>query len=117
MQNIQEVFARIQESKKKMKDLKVMYKDALASATEYQDILEKMKTLRERKKQIETTIKQDFVGELTKMDDLKIDIASDLEILSDIALSQIMKGETVAVVDEYDNEYEPLFKVNFKKVN
>lgn len=116
MQNIQEIFVRIQENKKKLKDLKSMYKDALAGAQEYQEILDKMKTLRERKKQIENTIKQDFASELTKMDDLKIDLLSDQEMISDAAITQMMKGETVAVTDEYQNEYEPSFSVKFKKI-
>jgi hypothetical protein len=29
----------------------------------------------------------------------------------------MMKGETVSVKDEYENEYEPVFKVAFKKSN
>ena len=116
MQDIQEIFTRLQEAKKKQKDLKSAYNDALKSAQEYQEILDKAKTLRERKKQIEQTIKEQFSGELTKLEDVKIDIASDVELLSDIALTQVMKGETVQVTDSYNNSYEPLFVVRFKKV-
>ena len=117
MQNIQEVFNRIQEAKKKKKDLEEAYKDALSTSLEHKEIKEKVQTLQARKKQIEITIKEQFSGELTKIDDLKIDIASDTEMLTDIAMTQLMKGETVEVKDQYDNEYEPTFKVNFKKVN
>ncbi len=115
MQDIQEVFKRIQEAKKQQKDLKSAYNDALKGSLEYVEIGDKLKTLRERKKQIENTIKESFASELTKLEDLKIDIASDLEMLSDIALTQVMKGETVQVTDEYNNTYEPIFSVKFKK--
>ena len=115
MQQLQEVFARVQVAKKKKKDLETAYKDALSSSLEYQEIGEKLKTLRERKKQIEITIKDQFSGELTKIDDLKIDIASDMEMMTDIAIGQLMKGETVEVKDENENTYEPVFKVSFKK--
>jgi len=37
--------------------------------------------------------------------------------MNDIALSTLMKGETVVVKDEWDNEYEPAWKVAFKKAN
>lgn len=117
MQNIQEVFVRIQKNKKKVKDLKSAYSDALKTVQEYVDATDKLKTLREKKKQIENTIKQDFNNEFRQMEDLKIDIESDTEMLSDIVMTQIMKGETVAVTDEYEQSYEPVFKVNFKKAN
>lgn len=116
MQDIQEVFARIQESKKKMKDLKEAYKDALSTSEEYKHITDEMKTMRERKKVIENTIKESFSGEFTKIDDLKIDIASDMELLSDIALSKVLKGESVQIKDEHDQEFEPIFAVKFKKI-
>jgi hypothetical protein len=116
MQDIQEIFSRVREAKKKMKDLKEAYKDALETSQAYQETNESLKTLREKKKQIERVTKEQFSGELTQIDDLKIDIASDMELLSDIALTKFMKGEEIEITDEYDNSYEPVFRVNFKKV-
>ena len=117
MQDIQSIFNRIQEAEKKLKDLKAMYTDALSSSQEYQEIKEEMKAKRDRKKQIENTTKEQFGSELTQMEDLKIDIASDMELLSDAAMTMIMKGQTVAITGKNDEEYEPVFKVNFKKIN
>jgi predicted nuclease with TOPRIM domain len=115
MQDIQEIFNHIQEIKKKSKDIRSAYKDALATSSEYQEINEKMKALRERKKQIETSIKADFSSELMKLDDYAVDLESDNTMLSDAALTKLMKGETVEVKDEYNNAYEPVFSVKFKK--
>ena len=115
MQDIQEIFNRMQIIKKQQKDIRSTYKDALAATPEYQEINDKIKTLRERKKQIENTTKESFSAELTKLDDFKIDLESDSVMLSDAALTKLMKGETVQVVDEYNNTYEPLFTVKFKK--
>lgn len=115
MQNLQEIFQRIQEAKKKQKDLKTAYKDALSTSLEYKELDEKLTTLKERKKQIETTVKEQFSGELTQIDDIKIDIQSDTELLTDLTMTQYTKGEKVEVVDEYGNNYEPVFKVQFKK--
>ncbi len=117
MQDVQDIFKRIQVAKKQQKDLKAAYNDALKGTPEYNEINDKLKTLRERKKQIENTIKESFGSELTKIEDLKIDIASDMEMLSDIALTQVMKGETVQVTDEYNNTYDPIFSVKFKKTS
>jgi len=115
MQDIQEVFARIQENKKKLKDLRSSYKDALSTSQQYADLKEEMTTKREKLKNIEGDIKAGFSSEFTQIDDLKIDVASDEELLTDIAMSKFMKGETVEITDEYDNDYEPKFTVKFKK--
>jgi len=116
MKDLQSVFNRIQEAKKKQRDIKKMYKDVLDQTTEYQDIKEEMKTLREKKKRIETAIKEQFSKEMIQLEDLKIDIESDTEMLTDVALSMITKGESIEITDADQNEYEPLFKVSFKKV-
>lgn len=115
MQNIQEIFNRMQDLTKKQKDIKSAFRDALKQSTEYQEIDQKMQALRIRKKQIEGAIKADFSGELTKLDDIKIDMESDRELLTDAAVTQMMKGETVEVTDEYNNKYSPVFTVKFKK--
>jgi len=117
MQNVQEVFNKIREMKKEQKDLRDMYKDALVQADEYEEIVEEIKTLREKKKQIETRIQAELGRAWEKFDDLKREVETEKEMLNDIALTTLMKGETVEVKDEFDNAYEPVWKVNFKKAN
>ena len=70
MQSLQEIFSRTQELRKKQKDLKAAFRDARSVSMEYQDIEEKLTTLKERKKQVENTIKVLFASELTKIDDI-----------------------------------------------
>jgi len=115
--NIQDVFSKIREMKKEQKDIKDMYKDALAQADEYEEIVEKIKELREKKKQIETRIQGELGRAWDKLEDLKIEVESNKEMMNDIALTTLMKGETVMVKDEFDNSYEPAWKVSFKKSN
>ena len=117
MQNIQEVFNHIREMKKEQKDLRDMYKDALVQADEYEEIVEKMTVLREKKKEIETRIQMQLGRAYEKLEDLKREVETEKEMMNDIALSTLMKGETVIVKDEYDNDYEPNWKVGFKKAN
>lgn len=116
MANLQEVFDRIKETQKKQKEINSMYKDALANSQQYQEMVDKLKTLREKKKALEGQIKESFSTEISKLETMKMDIKTDKEMLSDIAITNLMKGQTVQVKDEYDNEYEPTFSVNFKKV-
>jgi predicted nuclease with TOPRIM domain len=115
MQNVQEIFNRMQAIKKKQKDIRSAYKDALAGSAEYAELSDKLKQMRERKKQIEARVKQDFSSEFTKLDDYKIDLESDSTLLTDAVITKMMKGETVEIEDEYNNKYEPVFSVKFKK--
>lgn len=115
MSKVQEVFDRIQKSKKEQKEIKAMYKDALVNSKSYQDVLEELKALKEKKKKIEDGIRDDFSSEFNKLDVLKTDIENDSMLLSDAAITKLMKGENVEVTDEKENKYEPIFSVKFKR--
>jgi len=116
MNNLQEVFNRLQEVKKEQKTLQAVYRDALAGSKSYQEIAEKIKALREEKKKIESAIQGDLRAELTKLDAIKQDIESDKIMMSDLALNEFTKGNVIEIVDQYSNKYEPLFTVKFKKI-
>ena len=112
MAKLQEVFDRIQEAKKEVRDISEAYRDALANDERYKKITEEIRDLRIKKQQIEARIKSEG---FSKMDKIKAEIIGDNQLLSDIALSQLMKGEKVEALDKKDNKYEPIFNVKFKK--
>ncbi len=115
MKDLQEVFSRLQTSKKRQKEIRQIYGDALKNTTGYEQMVEDLKAMREKKKQIEISVRQQFSQEITELEDLKVDIESDEQLMTDIALTQYLKGDTVEVTDEYENQYEPVFSVKFKK--
>lgn len=117
MKDIQEVFNELQTAKKEMKEIRKEYKDVLTQDAEYQELLEKLNTMRETKKQHELSAQRDMGMRWEKLEELKGEVKSLQEMISDISLSTLMDGETVEVRDEYDNLYEPMYNVNFKKVN
>lgn len=114
MQSLDEVYKRLEENKKKRKEMTKMLKDELNNNARYQELQDEMKTLREEKKGIEADV-QSQAGNLSELDELKIEIATDMELLSDIALNMYANEETVEIVDQYDNKWYPQFKVTFKK--
>lgn len=116
MADLQEVFDRIQETKKEQRDLRSSYRDALANSQSYQDTIEELRVLREKKKKIESGIKDDFRGEFDRLDRIKLDLEADKEVMSDLAFNQLIKGETIALIDQYENKYEPVFSVRFQKI-
>ena len=115
MQDIQEVFTRLQQNKKRLKDLRNSYKEALAGSQSYVELLEQMKVMKAKKSQLETEVRGNFANEFSEMEDIKIDVASDTEMIADMALTKMMKGEEIDIKDEYENEYQPIFAVKFKK--
>jgi hypothetical protein len=115
MQNIQDVFNRIQERKKEQRSIKLIYKDIIDGSEEYREVKEKLEELRARKKQLESLAWSE-AGTKDKYEIINLEVKADREMLSDLALSTLMKGETVKISDG-DNEYEPLFSVRFKKSN
>jgi hypothetical protein len=116
MANIQEVFDRIQKTKKEQKELKNMYRDALNNSGSYQRSQEELKKLKEEKKKYEDGIKQEFASEFDKLEVLKNELMNDGQLLSDMVMTQVAKGQKVEIKDEYETQYEPIFSVKFKKV-
>lgn len=117
MQDMQTVFNEIREMKKEMKGIREMYKDALAQTDDYEKIVEEAKLLRDKKKQIETKVQGQMGKSYEKFEDLKSEVVANEELLNDIAMTTLMDGKTVEVVDEFANKYEPVYVVKFKKTN
>lgn len=93
------------------------YKEELQSSGEYQRIQDEMEKLREKKKKYELSIKQQSGANFARIDELALVIKQDTQMLSDVALTTIMKGDRIEVKDrEFNTEYEPVFAVKFRKV-
>jgi hypothetical protein len=116
MAKLEEVYKRLEKNKKAKRDIGKMLKDELTHSSRYQEIVEEMKTLREEKKGIEQDVRAGS-SDFDKIDGLKLDIQTDSEILADVTLNMYTKDENVEIIDEYDQAWYPVFKVNFKKGN
>lgn len=111
----QEIFQQIQDIKKQQRDIRNLVRDALTQSPDFQQAKAELEATRQKKKNAEIKVKNQFERELTKLDDLKIDLESEIEELSDVVLTQLMKGEIVKVHDAYNNSYDVTVKVAFKK--
>ena len=112
---LQMIFNRTIETKKEIKTLKAMYKDALQNSKLYREIEEDLKVLKLRKKKIEDNVAEDFRKEFEKLETLKADLDNDNLLISDHALQKMIKGESIEIIDQYGNKYEPIFTTKFKK--
>lgn len=102
-------------TKAEKKGVSEIFRDVFAQSKPYQEVVEKLKELKTKKLQLEHEIRAGLKSEMDQLDRLKIDLQSDAILLSDAALTKLMKGETVEITDENDVKYEPSFKVTFKK--
>lgn len=116
MNTVQEVFIRINQKRQEQKTIKAAYRDALKNSALYQQVTEELNVLKAKKKEIENDVKATFGNDFSQLDHLKLDIETDLELLTDLAINQLMSGETIQVVDEHQQAYTPVFAVKFKKV-
>ena len=117
MPDLQTVYQKIKLAKKERKKLQDMYREGLTNSKTYKETIDQIKELQAKKLRIETQTKQEFQREMQDLDKLKSDIDSNNILLSDMALTSFMKGESINFKDENDVEYEPAFSVKFKKAN
>ncbi len=115
MKDIQEIFNELQELKKETKEIRKDYRNILAQDPEYQSILDDMEEFKINKKAMETEAKLSLGSTWEKLEDNKQKIKDLEQILTDVAMTNLMDGKTVEVRDEWDNLFEPVYKINFKK--
>src|SRR5688572_17523513 len=112
--DIQEVWNDIKLKQSELKELKKVYKDALTASGEYPLVKDKMETLKAEKKRLEILTQSNMESQMKKMEVLARDIATDRDMMSDMALSNLLKGEIVKITDG-EIPYEPFFSVRFRK--
>lgn len=116
MQSIQELFDKLQENKKEQKEIKREYQDALANTNEYEETAEELKKLREKKKRIETIARNRMGERYAHLEDLKEKADELNQMIADIAMSTLAEGKSVEIKDQYENSYEPVYKISFRKI-
>lgn len=114
MQSLEEIYNRLKQKKKERKDLMDSARDALHNDTTYQELLTQVDEIKISLKQKKNEI-MDEVIDRSKLEELTVDIKTDIELLTDIALTKFVAGEAVEILDDMNIRLVPEFKVNFKK--
>lgn len=117
MQNLQEVFDKIQEHKKVRKEIGREYRDALTQSSGYEDVKEEIKKLRDKKNALESAVQAEMGSRYEELEVAKKEIETLDQMLTDIAMTSLMKGESISLKDKNNAEYEPSYKITFKKIN
>ena len=114
---MQEVFDKIQEFKQARKVIGREYRDALAQTDGLEDVNEELKKLREKKKSLESAVQAEMGTRYEEFEKAKSEIAALEQMLTDIAMTSLMEGKSINLKDKFDSEYEPSYKITFKKIN
>lgn len=115
-EQLQLFFDRTLKSKQEIKEITAMIKDRLEQSEPFKMAYNELEKAKAKLNTIKTQIMEEFGVELDKMDTLKVDINNDKQLMTDTALSKLIKGEELKVADKYGNEYEPVFNITFKKL-
>lgn len=113
---MQEVFDEIQEHKQRRKEIAREYRDILAQDQEYQEMKEELATLRDKKKLREQSAQAGMGRLWEEYEQANSDIAELDQMLTDIAMTNLMDGKSIQLKDKNDSEYEPSYKITFKKI-
>lgn len=105
----------IKEIKFKIRTIKEMYKNQLENNKEYYSVVNDFNVIKAKKNLIEAKIKEEMSKDFDIINELKKEIKTKETLLSDIAISKLIAGEEINFTDDYDNEYQPVFKVKFVK--
>jgi hypothetical protein len=117
MQDMQEVFDKIQELKLARKEIGREYRNALAQTDRYGELKEEIKTLRDKKKSMESAVQAEMGSRFEQFEKANREIESSQQLLTDIAMTNLMEGKSISLKDKNNAEYEPSYKITFKKIN
>jgi len=114
---MQEVFDKIQEFKELRREIGREYRDALSQSSGYEDVKEELSKLREKKKTMESRVQAEMGSRFERLEKAKSEIENLEQMLTDIAMTTLMNGESINIKDKNNVEYEPSYKITFKKIN
>ncbi len=116
MKDIQEVFNEIQELKQTKKEIGREYRDILAQDEDYQELKEEVTTVRDKKKTREQSAQSGMGRRWEEFERATAEITELEQMLTDIAMTNLMDGKSISLKDKYDTEYEPSYKITYKKI-
>ena len=108
------IFKKHLDIKGTLKALKAQLKK-IVTVDDYLELCEQIKALNAKKKQFEEQAKAKF-NEIGMLEDFEQQAIEQKQLLTEVALTNLAKGENNTVHDDNGNIYDPIFTVKFKRV-
>ena len=112
---LQLVYTKADEQKNQLAILKHSIKDQLESLAEFKEIADKLEVLNQKKKHLIASVLEDNKKDVEKIESLTLDLKSQKQLISDVALKDYLDGKKVEVVKADGAILEPVFSVKFVK--
>lgn len=116
MANIREVLDRLEKCKAERKIIKEALGQMLLGSAAWVKCNDEVTNEKARLKSIRESVLSSAQSDVDELERLNLEIKNDTEVLSDIALTIIMKGETIDLQDSDGKKYEAKLKVDFKQL-
>lgn len=111
------IFNETDAKKQEARLIQSQFKDSLEHNAKYGEIVSQIQRLRDEKKMIENEAWAESSKDAERLELLKLDLKSEQQKLSDVALEMYTKGQHVEVVDKNGVHWLPEFSVRFRKSN
>lgn len=112
----QTFFDKVNVNKSKIKELTQVYNDILINTGEYNDLKEQLIKIKSRIEQIKINAEIEMGRDYETLEGLKIEMRSDKQLLSDVAVSKLANGKEAKVEDSHGNVFIPVYNANYKSV-
>lgn len=116
MQNLKAVFTRMNASKKERKQIKSVIEEGLKQSKPWVDVTEEIRQKKQKRTLITNEILSHYPSEVKRLEELNLSIATDQQMVTDIAMTMMMKGETIEL-ESGEAKWEPKFTVKFRQLS
>ena len=112
---LQLVFNEADEKRNNLAILKRGIKDQLESLTNFSEITDQLQKWQQKKKELIESVMNDNKADIEKIESLELELKSQKQMISDIALRDYLNGDKIEIVKPDGAIMEPVFTVKFRK--
>jgi len=112
---LQLAFNKADEDRNNLAILKRYLKDQLEGLAAYKELTDELEALNLKKKQIIASVLENNKKEVDEIDKLTLNLKSQKQMVSDVALKDYLAGKNIELVKPNGNILEPVFSVKFRK--
>lgn len=114
IERLKEALINLAKTKQERKDLKKIIVGVFEQSQSYRETMDQLAQIKAKKGQLEAEMMAGMPTEQEKLETLDQEIKSASELVSDMALSLYMKGESVEI-ETGGAKYEPKIKISFTR--
>jgi hypothetical protein len=115
-ERLSQLFEKYAVAKISARTIQEMLKDQFAGDSEWSKLNEEIIRLLGQQKIVEIRLREAYSADLDKLLEQTTEKKSAIQVLTDLAVSKLMKGELLEPIEYDGNEYQPEVKIAFKKI-